>query len=205
MVRAILAGTKTQTRRLFWSRDGAKRMLATHVTPLATGVEWWAEPFGWEKCPYGVPGERLWVRETWGFIATVPTSAHRQAIKDRLMFPYGGYRADIDESKSVETLWCWRSPIHMPRWASRITLEVTEVRVQRLQDISEEDAKADGAERYVVGHGFITEGDLQGEPGYWSETLFRNGFSVLWDSINGKRAPWDSNPWVWAITFRRVV
>lgn len=79
----------------------------------------------------------------------------------------------------------WRASIHMPRWASRLTLEVTEVRVQRLREISEEDVLAEG----------VTAAD--------DPDVTREAFRFLWDAINGKRAPWESNPWVWAISFRK--
>ena len=165
MVRAILEGRKTQTRRVMkLNMDG--------------GV--YSEP----RCPDGVPGDRLWVRETWADVRWMQEPEH---------FPNGvSYRADCsaDSLKLAEHYGVrWKPSIHMPRWASRITLEVTEVRAQRLQDITEEDARAEGV-NCAVG-GFITTNPV-------------NAFHGLWDYINGKRAPWDSNPWVWAVTFRRV-
>jgi hypothetical protein len=126
------------------------------------------------KCPYGLPGDRLWVRETWGPRITNGEPDPRQQ--------YVKYRADdVDDSPCDENDWHewedrWRPSIHMPRWASRITLEVTGVRIERLQDISEADARAEG----VV------------------DTL---AFEELWDSINGSGA-WDANPWCWCISFK---
>lgn len=379
MVRAILAGTKTQTRRLFWSRDGAKRMLATHVTPLATGVEWWAEPFGWEKCPYGLPGDRLlcyhcahdyyaststhpglaerrlpgglgradlqsdevrWIRaqgegalvsaegtrQPEGLPNSEPVSSERQGddvgasvgvhglpwrasdadLRDKALGresceqpagesplgdgsrelarqadprnshdgrtasrieihgrgarahslgrepwamqpeaggPCAGCDSVVDSRHRVggSRLWVretwlefdrdhwahtgqpkesvvnergdrnaiayrantgedgeeirrqygyrWRPSIHMPRWASRITLEVTGVGVQRLQEINDWQILAEGMPAVSL---------PQGSP------LGRAWFREVWDSINGKRAPWDSNPWVWCLSFKRL-
>jgi hypothetical protein len=96
----------------------------------------------------------------------------------------------------------------MPRAFSRITLEVTEVRVQRLQEISEDDARAEGVEPYTPPHGHISPGQRVPGPGFdgcrLGDQPHRLPFADLWDSINGKRAPWSSNPWVWALTFRRM-
>lgn len=111
-------------------------------------------------CPYGAVGDRLWVRETW--------QGNQGDIR---------YGADGD---SLHGYNGWRPSIFMPRWASRITLEVTGVRVERVQEISEEDAQAEG-----VAH--------------------RCDYKVVWDAINGKKYPWSSNPWVWVIEFKRAV
>ena len=213
MVRAILAGTKTQTRRVVTHKHGTGDWASVHKDGSGLGWIAWAPSPGTAeetvrlypgdqgfRCPYGVPGDRLWVREGHGFTATVPVSAHHRCLRDGFA-PQGwlAYRAD----KPVGH-WCWRPSIHMPRWASRITLEVTEVRVQRVQDITEEDAKAEGCGGYVYGHGPGDEGALRVEPGYHHARFFRAGFENVWDSINAKRAPWASNPWVWAVSFRRV-
>jgi len=124
-------------------------------------------------CPYGQVGDRLWVRETWH----VGLSSHGVCP---------GYKADMKYrcGESMPQLFPlkWKPSIHMPRWASRILLEITEVRVERLQEITGEDAKAEGAEPY----------------GYY----FIGGFKELWDSLNAKRGyGWETNPWVWVITF----
>lgn len=213
MVKAILAGTKTQTRRLVspqpehrphheygdgvWQQRiqggrGARlnvecvvtlykpkgpRTEETRVVPLE---EWLLR-----RCPYGV-GDRLWVRETFASdgIDTLYAADCRpeDLIEERaIRRAHPGIGAEFPGGK-------WRPSIFMPRKLSRLTLEVTEVRVRRLQEISEEDAKAEGMDPGT------------GENVAWC----RFQFSTLWDSINGKRAPWASNPWVWAITFRRV-
>lgn len=180
MVRAILEGRKTQTRRLLKPQPpedvGELVVDFYHPTIVVKDEEQPGErTFGvfsadgeWaQKCPYGAPGDRLWVRETW-----------REVQSDTSTSLY--YRADEEWHEKAG----WRPSIHMPRWASRITLEATDVRVQRLQDISEEDAKAEGADdiRYRTA---------------------KECFSDLWDSIHGDGA-WAANPWVWAITFKRV-
>jgi hypothetical protein len=137
------------------------------------------------RCPYGVPGDRLWVRETWA-----PQPEREEAWKLPEHEGGGGSADDVcyraDERPNDHQLGGlthgvarWRPSIYMPRFASRITLEVTDVRADRLQDITEEDAKAEGVER-------------------------QSTFRELWDGINGKRAPWSSNPFVWVVGFRRV-
>lgn len=118
------------------------------------------------------PGDRLWVRETW---------AKAGEVGDRVE-----YRADNPDPESAR----WRPCIHMPRWASRITLEVTGVCIDRLQRISEADAKAEGVDPYEQPCG----------PAHPHALAFRE----LWDSFNGKRAPWASNPWVWVVSFKRL-
>ena len=182
MVRAILEGRKTQTRRVVkpqpelqlksarWMRcaDEQHALFTQHDGELC------GQMASTRKCPYGKPGDRLWVRETW---------AHRRwMLGDASPSPTTVYRADGEDLKGCDR---WRPSIHMPRWASRITLEVVGVRVERLQDISEEDAKAEGIE-WVIG--------------YRSRIPL---FSALWERINGPGS-WDANPWVWVVEFRRV-
>ena len=155
----------------------------------------------WEKhtvCPYGQPGDRLWVRETW-----------MAFDKDRIH-----YRADyaFDPKGDKEAGITWRPSIFMPRSASRITLEITDVRVQRLQEISEDDAEAEGVEDYhlrncrVFSPTYNSEGVCV-DPGdcTCSNYSYQESFADLWDSINAKRGlGWDKNPWVWALSFKRV-
>ncbi len=174
MVRALLAGTKTQTRRIikpqhlaFFNQDAAAMLSDWNERPL----------------PYGQPGDRLWVRETWH---DASSSLHSCAL----------YRAD-----GIDLHWGkWAPSIHMPRWASRITLEITSVRVERLQEISIEDAKAEGAWG-------PDDSIVQKVADYFGTDIFsanpRKAFQMLWESINGPDS-WAANPWVWAIEFRRV-
>ena len=212
MVRAILAGTKTQTRRVMKMTDRARQSIGDRwPVEAAPGYFRWeglpaSPPFDAENfnawCPYGAPGDHLWVRETVGALPEYP---------DALTMPeYEGghnpsrliYRAD--EIRGLVTHYGidfsrirWRPSLHMPRWASRITLEVTGVRVERLQAITEEDARAEGVLNY--GERLVVEHD---DPLLsWGRDRFR----ALWDTINGKRAPWNTNPWVWCVSFRRAL
>jgi hypothetical protein len=210
-VRALLAGTKTQTRRIvkpqpqhpqFGSMlacDDEGIELYLHGGPLLPRAI---------RCPFGPAGDRLWVRETH---AIVPRTAYRcsegvhQTLRPDDDHDAAIYRAGWERSTGGIR---WRSSIHMPRWASRILLEVTEVRVERLQDISEADAIAEGIERLTNDFGGVRWRhygskalNLEGWSAAWE--FARNSYASLWDSINGPGS-WDANPFVWAITFRRI-
>ena len=196
MVRAILDGTKTQTRRVV-------KLIGLRHTDVDAwhldGVQWEAGAYiegnpasmGFYRCPYGEPGDRLWVRETWwkgsedeGEAPSRDRGSPVEYRADTSVDAPGGWDA---EPRTNRPAWArWRPSIHMPRWASRITLELTDVRVQRVRDITDEDARAEGV-RATVG------GDL----------AHRAEFALLWDFINLNRASWASNPWVWALTFKR--
>ncbi|MFN8996545.1 MAG: hypothetical protein ACK5X3_23175 [Pseudomonadota bacterium] len=180
MVRAILDGRKTQTRRAIkpvptFNGGGAchdaDALQQDYVEP------YWVFP---ETCKYGAPGDLLWVREAHAFSANPD------------LRPW--YRLDHPEARSsgprVDVKW--RPSIHMPRWASRITLRITDVRVERLQDVSRQDCVAEGC---AGGHGSI--------PGYPYSATPREHFHHLWNTINGAGA-WDANPWVWVLSFERV-
>jgi hypothetical protein len=191
MVRAILDGSKTQTRRTF-------KGTTEHKGPYNPAyMEAHQQANGWGSiCPHGTPGDRLWVRETWavqhGFDAWTPRHIPRGA---RI---YYSATADLKGPCGVGGLRC-RPSIFMPRWASRILLEITDVRVQRLQEISEGDARAEG----VSDGGCLSCGNPEpcgcGNP----QPDARDGFAWLWQSINGPGS-WHANPWVWAITFQRL-
>jgi len=183
MVRAILEGRKTQTRRV------ASKQVLSECHPNSMSFETW--------CPYGKPGDRLWVREAWnwGF------------IDEDGIARYAGNRRGIPSQKSEKTFVVYaadgeenfyKPSIHMPRWASRITLEVTGVRVERVQEITEDDARAEGVEPKPDAH--IASRFARGEVGPTQLEFYH-----LWDSINAKRGySWESNPWVWVVSFRRV-
>ena len=193
MVRAVLAGTKTQTRRLV--KPQPTRLMPVEGKPWPmVQVRWPADhtllvgkqcsdEFGRlmevVRCPYGQPGDRLWVRETW------------QVVKADANPPRVWYRADpgVEDcvAKSLVGWQGWRPAIYMPRAACRLVLEVSDVRVERLQEISEADAEAEGC--FALGDASCTA---------------RYQFECLWDSLNAKRAPWASNPFVWVISFRRT-
>lgn len=173
MVRAILEGRKTMTRRV--------------IKPQPAGE--WAAP-GKTACPYGQPGDRLWVRETWRKTnwTDEPNRGEWRVF----------WRATEKEDSRNNGLW--RPSIHMPRWASRILLEVVSVRVERVQDISEEDARAEGVEWQNERPCWVNYLDRED----WSPTA-RDSFRTLWDSINAKRGyGWDANPWVWVVEFKKI-
>ena len=188
MVRAILAGTKVQTRRVL-----------KHCKCKITGAELAACEIAGEvnagdytNCPYGQPGNRLWVRETW---MDLQGTGIERATGDLVRYAYAAATppgSHGDERRKDYGLK-WRPSIHMPRAASRITLEITGVRVERLQDIGAKDAIAEGVRVHEDHHG-KPRGSI-----YSPVQAYRN----LWESINGTGS-WDANPWVWAVEFKRV-
>ncbi|MCK6414710.1 MAG: hypothetical protein L6Q63_04005 [Giesbergeria sp.] len=184
MVCALLAGTKTQTRRVVKPQprrvDGG--------VPFGDAPQWaHAEPgTAMMRCPYGKRGDRLWVRETF------------QRFTDDGETLYKADPAGLKAMNELRRDECaearWRPAIHMPRWASRITLEITSVRVERLQDIDISAAQAEG----VSDTGSLildSAGNEQGGP--------IAEYAVLWEQINGPGS-WDANPWVWVLEFRRI-
>ena len=196
MVRSLLDDSKTMTRRIVKPQPGEDvRLHSLHdaFATFARVVD--GEPFVGRglPCPYGKPGDRLWVRETWA------VDYQHDAVKPSLLRPTVStlYRASEDRPGVARDgrRGRWRQSIFMPRWASRITLEVTGVRVERLTKISEADAKAEGVEA-VNGHpergAFLGLGPCH-----------REGFAQLWADINGEGS-WAANPWVWVISFARV-
>jgi len=195
MARAILEGRKTMTRRVIKPQ------------PVALGDEGRRTSYSWrggiyalqfypdrsdilDRCPYGQPGDRLWVREAWLYddymhdmtegVPDLPGGAYSHRLVYRASNP--DYPMTIGSER-------WHPSIHMPRWASRILLEIASVRVERVQDISDTDAEREG----VGGN----------DPG--GMLSFREHFRELWDSINAKRGyGWDTNPWVWVVEFKKV-
>jgi hypothetical protein len=193
MVRAILRGAKTQTRRVMKPQPKLDSDTLVWGRRVDTWVGWargtnragTPHPAWLEDCPYGSIGDQLWVRETWTPIPNMKPSGYFTDPKwiNRIAW----YEADNDKPT-----WGgkWRPSIHMPRSACRLVLEITEVRVERLQSISEEDAAAEGVDAMPSAPAALTH---------------RTSFAKLWDRINGKKHPWASNCWVWAITFERKV
>lgn len=174
-VRGILAGTKTQTRRVV--KPQPKKPVC------GPGGEWWDEATGSAIVTRFQVGDQLWVRETW-----------RQLYAAKSIGTVR-YRADDGDLGHR-----WRPSFFMPRWASRITLEVVGVRVERVQAISEADAKAEGVER--IGHGPYEVGGAKVHP---MTSTYHHAFSRRWDGIIRRdRAPWASNPWVWVVEFARI-
>lgn len=190
MVRAILSGTKTQTRRAvkpvgnddgfvllnhgdgWWPYRSDDGDSSTHTVKRGGKLYQDETP---HTCPYGQPGDRLWVRESWG--------------------PCDGgfcYRSDEDDASNAKPDdGHWHPSIHMPRWACRITLEVVSVRVERLQDITAADAISEGIDH--AGHSTDVVRDYSPD----------ERFSMLWEYINGPGS-WNANPWVWVVQFKVV-
>lgn len=197
MVRAILSGAKTQTRRIV--KPQPQMVTDTSIEPwrgVATDLQRLLDASG-RGCPYGQPGDRLYVRESFNlgrpllncegvaddeelWIGRLPKDDPR---KQPFMSAWRvGYAADGCEGKM-------RPSIHMPRWASRLTLEITGARVERLQAISEADA--------------VAEGVTAGGSSMGIQFTATQNFAALWESING-HGSWEANPWVWVVEFRRI-
>ncbi len=167
MIRAILEGRKTQTRRAV-KRELDSRGLR-YCNPATGWEDWHGNPI---KCPYGDSGDQLWVRETWAVHKKYDSLSARLAYGDEEQIYYK--TSPLHEGNFLGK---WRPSIHMPRWASRINLLIKDVRTERLKDITEEDARAEGVA---------------------SVEMFRD----LWDSIYEKRGfGWNKNPWVWVVDF----
>jgi len=211
MVNSILNGTKTQTRRIAKGVGIAPGI--GQVLKRSDDIKEWPE-----FCPYGKPGDRLWLRETWQgpILDDDEYEEYRRNGKESYLKPqYCVYRATdqlnaIDEDGNELN---WRPSIHMPRWASRISLEITGIRVERLQDISEEDAIDEGLKAITKDGKLIKYGipDRDGYPGAddfgwnwgdWDKSPVL-AYKRLWQSINGKGS-WDLNPFVWVIEFKRI-
>lgn len=200
MVRAILDGRKTQTRRIVkWPvkcklHAGRRRIIAERDAPKINEcyMSSRGHPDESPQCPYGNQGDILWVKETWAEVDTdecpgCPSIAYRASHPDYCVSP-------------------WQSPLFMPRHASRITLKIIGIHVERVRDISGPDAFAEGVkcgawdeDDWVDSDGYLTPIDERHEHA-------REEFADLWDSINGNKpgCSWTDNPWVWAITFKEV-
>lgn len=216
-VRGILANRKTQTRRVcrpqpddYPSKHPGAYIDAycgepkTTTNPRGMSDTWcwwlldWRQGPDWARCPYGAPGTRLWVREAFAYSVRDPDCSHNDDYSEDTHDIV--YRADYDggdwdhyEPNADGTMARskvpppWRSPLHMPRWASRLTLEVVNVRAERVNEISEADARGEGVE---------TASDAP---------TYREAYMFAWDSLNAKRGyPWSANPWVWVVSFKRV-
>lgn len=220
MVRAIIEGRKTQTRRAI-KRYPEGRVEKFYELPIVVSAKRgllarWVVKQGYcpwpdwdEKCQYGEPGDRLWVRETW-------RTEELESGLDGVRYAADNYFCPIENTFDAAEAWgdahfnkhgeaynplAWRPSIFMPRWASRITLEIVNIRVERVQDISEHDAQAEGAHHLTVGNnlGPYMPWDVRPPQGY------RAGFRNLWNSINDPRGyGWNVNPWVWVIEFKKL-
>lgn len=213
MVRAILDGRKTQTRRVVKPQPAFRPETVAEITEggrlrLEDVVRAAWEHGEGPRCPYGSPGDRLWVREAHALLPGI-------AGDDRPV-----YRADFGDSRPQPP---WRASIHMPRWASRILLEVTDVRVERLQEISTEDVWAEGVQIPVtedrrplmrmspnaagkVPASYLPQGRcFPDQPPLTTDEWAMSHFADGWDELYAKRGyGWDANPWVFVIEFRRL-
>ncbi|MGY1490758.1 hypothetical protein ACW4YW_15230 [Methylobacillus pratensis] len=207
MVQAILAGNKSQTRRVIKANFH-------EIAERDDGKPWpWRENLDlaedyWYPCPYGKIGDHLWVRETFQgpMLDEEQREQFRQDGSEAFQKPeFCAYRATdtLDAIDDDRNELGWKPSIHMPRWASRIQLEITDIRVERLQDCSEEDAKAEGADCLVWSGIPGTAADLIDWPLREVGNPYRNGYALLWEAINGD-GTWKANPWVWVIEFKRV-
>jgi hypothetical protein len=222
MVRALLRdeNPKTQTRRvvkpqphdragssgeMWWEPEWFDDHGAFVSSPLASVRQVW-DP----RRFYGVPGDQLWVRETWAIGVSTGNSWHTENGPIHQMVDPQRYPRRYAADGTDGVYGKWRPGIHMYRWASRITLEITDVRVQRLQDISEEDAKAEGI--YPEPHPEGGDRQVWTTGGVWAADDPVSAYLHLWEDINNPKGwcpddnpmCWGANPWVWALTFKRL-
>jgi hypothetical protein len=228
MVLAILEGRKTMTRRIVkpqpppgcsihymlgnesWIEEKSRTPLR-HIWEAWAGTLFESRPDKYlcglheVRCPYGKPGDRLYVKETHWRLGKWVKDGISKTGRQRWRFKAtkGEYVRFVPPDKKPareEHGWHKRPSLFMPRWASRITLEITDVRVERLQEISDKDAQAEGVQPWEFNpNQTLTSGERAGDSPY------RSGFAYLWDMINDHRATWKSNPFVWVISFRGVV
>ena len=242
LINPILDGSKTQTRRIIKPAPSW-----VEIPQMYGGGGIWAwqrnkanleiHPDDWPRfCPYGRPGDRLWVRETWQHVHghdeyeswelphiksfVVDGVLSSPALLTKPTFGKTWYKADQwaqeyhKEDQECGNKWNWRPSIHMPRWASRILLEITSVRVERLQDISPSDAMAEGFKKITKDNGITWKygmADFDGLPGEddmgwcWREwdTDPIEAYRKLWESLNGPGS-WEKNPWLWCLEFRLI-
>ena len=210
MVREILEGRKTQTRRMLKVQPAVIDGVFMHHVK---GAKWCSGLPTLDLCPHGRIGDRLWVRETWTATWTQPSGVMVHLVyaadgSERTVTDFDGVPEDYALPKAALRPGKFVSPLFMPRWASRITLEITDVRVQRLGAISEEDAIAEGVER--IGYGACCTPWKNyllkpGEPFAKNHACARASFASLWKWLHGPDA-WmrDEGKWVWAVTFKRI-
>lgn len=233
MVRAILYGWKTQTRRIMKVQPESNQLGLLLITDSTRhsdiGKYHWAESNATGNhvrsklfsCPFGAVGERIWVRETWATLGNEDgcyVDWEDNLCKGDERSAARIYRASCEQRPGDYGLWsipdnaywkphtkehkfegAWRPSIHMPRWASRILLEITDVRVERLNAISEEDARAEG----IIDGGCLNCGEPEPCGCANPEPDATDAFAYLWQSIYGQEN-WNANPWVWVISFKRV-
>lgn len=208
MVRAILDGRKTQTRRIVKGTDGAvkfckewdingEEIFVVLGEKDHTGMN---PVLGALSCPFGAVGDRIWVREAFrvhSLATDVATLAYKAS--ERNSWTEQTHRVPVAVCNKPATPEKWTPSLHMPRWASRILLEITDVRVERLNAISEEDARAEG----IIDGGCLNCGEPEPCGCANPEPDATDAFAYLWQSIYGQES-WNADPWVWVIEFKRV-
>ena len=197
MVRAILNGTKTQTRRIFKGltppqcnglhtcivEDGVAKFHLNGKLAMHSGE--------WTQSPYGQPGDRMWVKETFAYTD--------HTINEQPGYVFRATDPDWSEMEGFK----WKPSIHMPRKASRITLEIAAVRVERLQDIKAADCIAEGIDPHTFNVGMGTVTTFRNYLTGATNSAAYQSYQSLWESINGPDS-WNQNPWVWVIQFKRI-
>lgn len=209
MIRALLDGTKTQTRRAVKPQPPSNVRDAGVINsgnPEANGTWLWLDHLDLDcasqvgddfRCPYGVPGDLLWAREAW---TLVPATAYRMSEGvQQTVSPQDPHDAAIYCAGWDRSIPKWRPSIHMPRWASRLTLDVADVRIERLTAISDADALAEG----IIAVAPPSRDGMRhfGVPGMAIDAPTpARAYLALWAAINGQASA-DADPWVWAVTF----
>ena len=201
-VAGIIDDRKTQTRRILKLDFATKIVKEIEVVALSSKGQWLINYWKY-KCPYGKIGDRLWVRETWGF-------EKKRYIKPSINTPVGAYfegeifyKADDEYLPGMK----WRPSIHMFRKDSRINLEITDIRVEKINQITGEDCIEEGVPQTYGGFkGFVPEWaskDKNDASYFYDNRTSRENFYLLWNSINAKRGyGWETNPYVWCISFK---
>ena len=194
MVKAILDGRKTMTRRVCKYQPSMSVRKAGSMWGIKGGDALWHFGHKIVSCPYGQPGDQLWVRETW-----MPFTEQGCPVGATI------YRATDHPEPDGDSPLRWNPSIFMPMSASRITLEITAVRVERVQDISADDVQAEGIDVVAKLPVFISPKKSMESLVALSKTIAQSLYKELWDSLNAKRGcGWDANPWVWVLSFKRV-
>lgn len=199
MVKAIIENRKTQTRRIikpqpeitknerglidYTYRKGKKFSSGQNMDISDLNSAFFRIRI---YCPYGQPGDLLWVREKWRYHDIFNIGGETSNGEYWYYASVPKIIGCVDGVDYTRDQWRWKPSIHLPKSASRIWLEITNVKVERVQSISEEDAKAEGADKYDEKLEWLTA---------------KHGFQMLWDTIHGKES-WDANPWVWVVTFK---
>ncbi|WP_145570463.1 hypothetical protein [Yersinia bercovieri] len=217
MVNAILSGRKTQTRRIMKVQPQVTEQRLRELDAWQDGFSIsqqvnaaFQSGFIDVKYPQGQPGDQLWVRETWQGPLVPYNEAYEmfqnpepyQKVENCVYRADGGPCPEFTDADD-DLRQGWRPSIHMPRWASRISLLITGIRVERLNDVCEESAKAEGAQQYDISRLTTDEINLLDAPLKNPDTPYTNGFALLWESCYGSGS-WAANPWVWVIDFEKI-